>query len=417
MLLDAHAPVAATRPATPMTGALGAGQRIGLVCPYSLGTPGGVQNHVVGLAGHLTRAGHRVAVLAPGRPEPAMLARHGLSADQFTSAGGAVPLAYNGSVARVSFGPVAASRVRRWLRDGRFDLVHLHEPITPSIGLHALLAVDAPLVATFHTANPLSRTMRLAGRVLSEVIDKIDRRIAVSPTAARMVTEHLGRDSQVIPNGFDFAELAGAPIQTRRRSGAPRLVFLGRLTEARKGLDVLLDALPAIRAVHPDVEVLIAGQGRRQLPRSCVALGRVSDADRGRLLASADVFVAPHVARESFGLVLIEALAAGAPVVASDLAAFVDVLSAGPDGTADGERATCGRLFPAADPASLAAQVVATLADDPVGLADQRRSGRVLTRRYDWGQVGPLVEQAYALALDRAVTHTRSTAAMPAASR
>jgi len=383
--------------------------RVGLVCPYSLDTPGGVQNHVIGLAAHLHRQGYSVSVLAPGRPDPATLARQGMPADRFTSAGRSVPMPYNGSIARVNFGAVSAVRVRRWLRDGGFDLVHLHEPITPSIGLHALLAADAPLVATFHTANPLSRTMRLAGRVLSDVIDKIDVRIAVSPTAARMVHEHLGRDSTIIPNGFTFAEFAAAPVTASERTGGPRLVFLGRLTEARKGLDVLLDAVPAIRTVHPDLEVLVAGQGHRRLPAPCRALGRVSDPERARVLASADVFVAPHMARESFGLVLIEALAAGAPVVASDLAAFADVLSPGARtdaptdaptaaATGSGDEAGYGRLFPVGDPDALAAEVLAVLAEEPRRLLDQRRRGRELTRRFDWAQVGPMVEQAYATA-------------------
>ena len=386
-----------TSPATELVS-----HRVGLVCPYSLSTPGGVQNHVIGLAGHLNRSGHDVSVLAPGRPDPDTLERLGLSPAQFVSAGGAVPVPYNGSVARVSFGPVQAARVRRWLRAEQFDLVHVHEPVTPSVAWHTLVATQTPVVATFHTANPSSRSMRIAGRVMTEVIDKIDVRIAVSPTAARMVADHLDRDSQVIPNGFDHAEFADpgtAMVEPPRTSyRRPRLVFLGRLTEPRKGLDVLLDALPAILAQHPDLEVLVAGQGRRRLPAPCRALGQVADVDRARLLATADVFVAPHVARESFGLVLIEALAAGAPVVASDLAAFVDVLTGEPD-TDTVAASSCGRLFPAADPRSLAEEVLATLATIPADLAAQRRRGRDLTRRFDWTQVGPLVEQAYAQAL------------------
>jgi len=391
-------------------GAPAGGLRIGLVCPYALDTPGGVQNHVIGLAGYLAGRGHDVAVLAPGVRSPDPVRRSGPDLDgasagtpgmdRFTSAGRAVGLPYNGSVARVNFGPLTAARVRRWLRVGRFDLVHLHEPITPSISMLSLWATDQPVVATFHTANPRSRTMWLAGRVLQSSIDKIDERIAVSQTARQMVRRHLGRDTRVIPNGFDFADFGSAPLLTRPQ-GRPRLVFLGRLAEARKGLDVLLAALPAIQACYPDVEVLVAGHGERSLGPPYRLLGRVSDGERARLLTGADVFIAPQLARESFGLVLIEAMAAGAPVVASDLAAFVDVIR--PDvGRAAGDTrpaARSGRLFPAGDPAALAGQVLATLASRPPEQLAQRIVARELTRRYDWSVVGPAIEDVYADAL------------------
>ncbi|MCW2809709.1 MAG: pimA, partial [Friedmanniella sp.] len=364
--------------------------RVGLVCPYSFDTPGGVQNHVLGLAQHLVAAGHRPFVLAPGdlSPEAARILR---GAD-FRSAGAAIPVRYNGSVARVNFGPLSAARVRRWLADSRLDLVHLHEPITPSIALLALWAADVPVVATFHTATPRSRSMQLAGSALRAAIEKIDAGIAVSESARTVVVQHLGRDAIVIPNGFRFADFtadatddpeadsprtppAGPTAGGRWRGGdRPRVLFLGRVDEPRKGLDVLLAAGPRLTAAHPDLEVVVAGQGSRALPSWCTAVGAVSEADKARLLAGADVFVAPHRARESFGIVLLEAMASGAPVVASDLSAFADLL-------ADPGRGRLGELFVTGDPEALAAAVMAVLRG-----RDRSRTARAqqVARTYDW---------------------------------
>ena len=373
--------------------------RVGLVCPYSLDTPGGVQSHVLGLAAFLRDSGHDPHVLAPGElPDAA----DGLDPDHFTSAGATVPLRYNGSVARVSFGPLSAGRARRWSTTGAFDLVHVHEPITPSIALLALWAAQAPVVATFHTATPRSRSMQLAGATLRAAIDKIDAGIAVSEVARDVVVRHLGRDPVIIPNGFSLASFdvpesgartSGTPAGSRRwRAGArPRLVFLGRVDEPRKGLDVLLRAGPALLARHPDLELLVAGQGGRALPSWCQGLGPVTDEQKVALLASADVFVAPHTERESFGIVLLEAMASGVPVVASDLAPFADLLSAPDRGLAE----TAGHLFPTGDAGALAAKVLGVLAGTEPDLTGRARE---VVRHYDWSSVGQSV-----LALYRAV--------------
>ena len=169
-----------------------------------------------------------------------------------------MPVPYNGSVARVNFGPLSAARVRRWLRNGRFDLIHIHEPITPSISLLALWAAEQPVVATFHTATPRSRSMQLAGGVLRAAIEKIDAGIAVSESARNVVIQHLGRDAVVIPNGIRFDDFAtrrpkgsGHATGSLRPSQRPRLIFIGRLDEPRKGLDVLLAAVRLIRTADP----------------------------------------------------------------------------------------------------------------------------------------------------------------------
>ena len=382
--------------------------RVGMVCPYSFDVPGGVQNHVLGLARYLRQIGHRPYVLGPGELGPSAAA---FDLEDFASAGAAMPVPYNGSVARVNFGPLSATRVRRWLRNGRFDLIHIHEPITPSISLLALWAAEQPVVATFHTATPRSRSMQLAGGVLRSAIEKIDVGIAVSESARDVVLQHLGRDAVVIPNGIRFDDFATrslmraepfdrlrtALVEARTSTGAvlssskwhvagslrpsprPRLIFIGRLDEPRKGLDILLAAVRLIRTARPNLEVVVAGQGRRTLPSWCSNRGTVTDEAKITLLGSADVFVAPQLARESFGIVLLEAMASGVQIVASDLPPFVDLLGAPQD------EQRLGEIFTAGDHRALARAVLHVL-DRPDALRAAR--AQQAARSYDWSTVG-----------------------------
>ena len=361
--------------------------RVGLVCPYALDVPGGVQNQVLGLAAYLRGAGHDVRVLAPGGlPDEA----YGLEPAHFTSAGAALGVRYNGSVAPVALGPLAAARSRRWVATHAVDLLHVHEPLVPSASLPALAAARSPVVATFHTATPRSRALRLAGSALVGAVDRIDAGIAVSPTAREVVRRHLGRDAVVVPNGLDVGAYAPSTPGTEARppGAAPRLVFLGRAGERRKGLDVLLAALPALRRSHPDLEVLVAGPGSRPLPPGCTSLGLVDEEDKRALLRSADVFVAPQTARESFGIVVLEAMASGVPVVASDLPPFVTLLGGADDPS--------GRLFGRGDPDALARAVSAALGEGRGARTDRART---LAHRYDWSVVGAEVVGVYAAVL------------------
>jgi phosphatidylinositol alpha-mannosyltransferase len=373
----------------------GTSLRVGIVCPYSFDVPGGVQNHVLGLARYLRHAGHRPYVLAPGDLGSATerLDVTDFASVEFASAGAAMPVRYNGSVARVNFGPFSAARVRRWLRKGRFDVLHIHEPITPSISLLALWAAEQPVVATFHAAMPRSRSMQLAGGVLRGAVEKIDASIAVSESARNVVVQHLGRDAVVIPNGIEFDDFARL---REMRADHPRLIFLGRLDEPRKGLDVLLAAVPLIMKTRPDLEVIVAGRGNRPLPKWCSSLGMISAEAKIALLGSADVFVAPHLARESFGIVLLEAMASGVPIVASQLPSFLDVLGSQQDG------GQLGEIFAAGDSAALAASVLRVL-DQPNPLRTAR--AQQAARRYDWSAVGATVVAVYRAALSAAPAH------------
>ncbi|MFZ5846983.1 MAG: glycosyltransferase family 4 protein [Actinomycetota bacterium] len=359
--------------------------RVGLVCPYSLDVPGGVQNHVIDLAEALIGLGHSVSVLAPGDHEAEL-------PSYVVTAGGAVPVPYNGSVARLSFGPVAATRTRRWLREGRFDVLHLHEPAVPSLSLLALWAADGPVVATFHT-NVRSRAMSASAAILRPSLEKITARIAVSEYARSTLVHHIGGEPVVIPNGVYVDRYAGAPVREEWRGDGPVIAFVGRLDEPRKGLPLLLEAFPALAAQHPGASLLVVGGGdvdaaRRRIPAELMDhvrfLGRASDVDKAAALRTADLYVAPNTGGESFGIVLIEAMAAGTAVLSSDIPAFRTVLGDGAYGT----------TFANGDAADLTARALELLGD-----ADRREAlcaaATRNVRRYDWSSVAGRVVQVY----------------------
>ncbi|MGN8245478.1 glycosyltransferase family 4 protein [Cellulomonas soli] len=367
--------------------------RIGIVCPYSFDVPGGVQFHVRDLAEALMARGHTVSVLAPADDDTPI-------PPYMTAAGRAVPVRYNGSVARLTFGPVTAARVRKWLTAGRFDVLHLHEPVTPSLSMLALWIADGPVVATFHTSQERSRSLQVAYPLVRQSLEKISARIAVSEDARRTLVEHLGGDAVVIPNGVYVDQFAQAQPDPRWTGTpqAPTVAFLGRIDEARKGLGVLLGAVREVLQWHPGTRFLVAGRGetgpdeaRALLGDAADAvefLGGVSDEDKARLLASVDVYVAPQTGGESFGIVLVEAMSAGAAVVASDLGAFSRVLD---DGTA-------GVLFRTADSADLARTLVRVLGDPALRQQVVARAHQVV-RRYDWSTVTDQVLTVYEMAV------------------
>lgn len=352
-----------------------------MVCPYSFSEPGGVQNHVLGLGGWMSSAGHEVAILAPGEADPARLAAHGLSSGQVTSLGRSLPVRYNGSVARITFGPVTHHRVGAWLTRVHPDVIHVHEPITPSASVHALWQANAPVVATFHTATPGSRTMRLAGRTMKATIGAITAGIAVSTVARDVAHDHIGIDPVVIGNGITLSEHpARLPGHGWRGGDRARITFIGRYDEPRKGFAVFERAIEVVRRRHPLVDVVVAGGGSRRSVPGVRFVGRLNDCDRNHLLATSDVYVAPHLGRESFGIVLLEALASGTPVVASDLPAFREVLDDG--------HGPLGRIVEVGNHQALAAAIVATLAEprhDP-------RPGRARAEAFDWSRIAPRIE-------------------------
>lgn len=363
--------------------------RIGVVCPYSWTAMGGVQVHIRDYAAELLSRGHEVSVLAPADEDEGDLP------DYLVSVGKPVSVAYNGSVAPLALGPVSAARTRRWLAEGDFDVVHVHEPYSPSIGLVATWAADTPLVGTWHAAIPRSRAINAFYGLLMPSMEKISARIAVSEEARRTLVEHLGGDPLLIPNGLNVGPYARAKARPEWRSSEVTVCFLGRLDEPRKGLPVLLEAWPQVLEAFPGARLLVAGPGdaeaaMQRLPeaarQSVEFLGRVSDADKEAMLASSDVYVGPHLGGESFGIVLVEAMAAGATVVASNLPAFRAVLDEG----------RLGELFEVGDARALAGTLLRVLGD-PARRSQLSQTAREAAWQYDWSTVTDEVLGVYDL--------------------
>jgi phosphatidyl-myo-inositol alpha-mannosyltransferase len=360
--------------------------RVGLVCPYTWAVPGGVQQHIRDLAEALIGLGHEVSVISPAdddTPLPGYL----------VSAGRAVPVPYNGSVARLAFGFLSAGRVRRWVREGEFDVLHVHEPAAPSLSLLACWVADGPIVATVHTATPRSRVMHAAAPALRTALEKVNGWIAVSEAARTTLVEHTGGDAVLIPNGVTVSRYEKASPLPGWPGPGGALGFLGRMDEPRKGLDVLLRAFETLGAQRQGLRLLIAGPGDADdaiekvsapLRDRVIMLGQVTEEDKARVYHSVDVFCAPNTGGESFGIVLAEAMAAGAPIAASDLDAFRQVLRGG----------RAGELFETGDPGALA-RAAGRLLDDPQRRADLSAAATEAVRAYDWPVVARDVVRVY----------------------
>lgn len=322
--------------------------RIGIVCPYSLTLPGGVQGQVLSLARALRVRGHDVRVLGPcdGPPPDAGV----------TPLGDSLPTAANGSVAPIAPDPSAQLRTIRALRDERFDVVNIHEPLAPGVTNTALLFKSQPIVGTFHAAGE-SAAYRWLTPVVRWLARKIDVRCAVSTDARDMAVEAVGGTYELLFNGVDLDAYNGAPVVP---SSSPTILFLGR-HEPRKGLAVLLDAMGELPA---GVRLMVASDGpeTEELRRRVAGdiriewLGRISEAEKIERLRAADVFCAPSLGGESFGVVLLEAMAARTAVVASDLPGYANVARAGRDGL----------LVPPGDPSALASALRQVLDQPPL---------------------------------------------------
>lgn len=356
-----------------------------MVCPYSFDVPGGVQAHVVELAQVFIERGHDVSVLAPAGADVAL-------PDYVVSAGPALGIPYNGSVSRVTFSPSAYREVRRWIAEGQFDVLHVHEPNAPSVSMLSLMVADGPIVTTFHTSTTKSMVLSVFQGILRPYHERIKGKIAVSELARRWQMESLGSDAVEIPNGIDVEFFADAvPLDGYPRPGRT-ILFLGRYGEPRKGIDILMRALPQIVEAFPAVTVLVVGAGNESALRRragdladhLVFLGLVDDATKARALHSADVYCAPNLGGESFGIVLVEAMAAGAAVIASDLNAFRRVLDNG----------RAGRLVETGSPEDLAAGVIELLTDDAARV-EQVRIGSEQAWRYDWSRVADEIMRVY----------------------
>lgn len=352
--------------------------RIGMVCPYAWDVPGGVRSHVADLTAELRQRGHFVDILAPLDEDSSV-------AHEVTNGGKPVAVRYNGSIARLNFGLRATRQARKWIQEGNFDLIHVHEPMAPGLSLLSIWVADGPIVATWHSSNPHSRILASVNRLAQTAMEKVSARIAVSEDARRTLVAHVGGDAVLIPNGVRVQTFVGAGTHPAFTTPGHSLLFLGRLDESRKGLAVLLEAMPAIIAGDPEVHLYVAGPGdigdfQEQLSpvvrEHITFLGLVTNEEKAQALHSADVYIAPNTGAESFGIVLIEAMAAGTAVLAADLAAFARVLN---DGKA-------GQLFANEDSSALAIAALRLLSD-PQERARLVAAGTDRVRRFDWDVV------------------------------
>ena len=360
--------------------------KIGIVCPYAWDIPGGVQFHIRDLTAALTKEGHQVSVLAPADSDDGL-------PDYVTSTGRPLAVKYNGSVARLNVGMRSTKRIRDWIREGEFDVMHVHEPIAPGVANVAVWSAQGPIVATWHSSIEKSRALNASFYLAQTIMEKVRGRIAVSELARRTLVTHLGGDAVLIPNGVNCGAFTDAEPFDGFPGAGKTLFFLGRASEPRKGLPILLAALPAIIEQNPDIRVLLAGPShpdeiKKKLPRDVADrltfLGLVSEADKVRAFHSADIYVAPNTGGESFGIVLLEAMASGTPVLASDLEAFSRVL--------DGGKA--GALFENENPRDLARVANELLADASL-CAGLRERGRQRAWLYDWGRVTKEIVDVY----------------------
>lgn len=360
--------------------------RVALVSPYDLDVPGGVQAHVLELAGALRASGDEVVVIGPGGSGPDRV-----------GVGRASKVRFNGSVAPLALDPRAIRRVGDALSTFQPDVVHVHEPMVPWVGPAAVLRGPRPVVATVHAWSDHDRLYRLARPAVQRLIRRVDAWTAVSDAAAQYHAAALGLPRgrfRIVPNGVHVDRFAQAqPFREQVDPDRPLILFVGRL-EPRKGLDVLVRAFVGLKAHHPRARLAIVGDGdERDRCQSLVPaglrpdvtfLGRVPADDLPRWFATADLFVAPARGGESFGIVLIEAMAAGATVVASDIPGYRSV--------ATHDRTAC--LVPPGDHAALA-----TALGDLVANAGRRSSlaaaAREQVRQYDWEVLATQVREVY----------------------
>ncbi|QYH19647.1 glycosyltransferase family 4 protein [Corynebacterium aquatimens] len=350
--------------------------RIGMVCPYSFDEPGGVQAHVLDLAEVLRARGHHVEVLGPASEDTQL-------PGYVTRGGAAVPVRYNGSVARLAVGPQVGRTTKAFIEAGDFDALHVHEPNAQSYAMSAVRVAEGPIVATYHTSATSSVALKAALPVMRKNLEKIRGGIAVSELARRWQVEQVGTDPVVIPNGVDTARFVAA--RTAPNTGNQvEIVFLGRIDEPRKGLEVLLGAVDKLKA---PVKVTVIGGGHPREVPGVDFVGKVSEERKAEILGRADIYVAPNLGGESFGIVLVEAMAAGCAVVASDIEAFAAVCNAGAP-------APAGVLFPVGDAEALAEEL-SLLIDDPSKRSRLIEAGTRRAEVYDWARVADQVMAVY----------------------
>lgn len=286
--------------------------KVALVCPYDWSNPGGVKSHIQGLGASLRNYGIDVEVIAPSSSPEGGIFR----------AGQPVPFSFNGSVARVCFSWAARARIRKRLAEGDIDLLHLHEPLIPSVSLLALMQKGVPAVATFHASAERSLAYSIARPILKHYFNRTKERVVVSKAAESFIGRHFPGPFSYIPNGVEAKRYRDALPDPELRKLTPFVLFLGR-PEPRKGLSIAIEAMARVRQ-HHDIAFVAVGPTPQQVPDWAVGVGPVSGDRLPGIYKAASVFLAPSTSSESFGIVLAEAMAAGTPVVCSNLPGYLE---------------------------------------------------------------------------------------------
>jgi phosphatidyl-myo-inositol alpha-mannosyltransferase len=367
--------------------------KIGLVTPYVYPLPGGVNEHVRFLYENLRLRGHDVRILTSS---------HGLqrsSEGDVIRIGKGFSMPSNGSVGTITFSPRYVSQVQKVLDRERFDLLHFHEPFVPFLSPIVLRQSTSVNVATFHAYGGFSPAYELGKRALRGYAGRLHGRIAVSAAASHFVDRFFPGDYKVIPNGVDLGRFQRAVPIARWQDGTPNVLFVGRL-EDRKGLPHLLKAFRLMRKSGIECRLLVAGSGPQEREdrryvmtrglTNVVFLGRVTDSEKSQLFKTADVFVSPATGRESFGIVLLEAMAAGTPIVCSDIHGYKGVV----------QRGRQAILVPPHDARALAAGI-SELVADPALRARMGAAGLTRAEQFSWEHVTAKVEDYYGFVIRR----------------
>jgi phosphatidylinositol alpha-mannosyltransferase len=381
----------------------GLGLKLALVSPYDFAYPGGVTEHVANLAEQFLARGHEVHIVAPSSDD---------ESEPTTSVdapvhriGRVVSIPANGSVARITLSLRSYLQAKRLLQEEQFDLIHLHEPMMPALPLTVLRHSTSTNIGTFHAFRNTPLTYFYGKPILRPFFRKLHGRIAVSSAARDFVGEYFPSDYRVIPNGIDFSRFHRRyPPLEQFQDARPTVLFVGRL-EKRKGLRFLLRAWPHVLERVPDARLVVVGRGRplegyrrfaaRQgwSPEDVVFAGYVAAEDLPRYYQACDVFCAPNTGQESFGIVLLEAMAAGAPIVASDIPGYRDVVTDGVHG-----------LLVEPKKSAALADGICRLLTNPELRATMRSAGQMTARAYDWPRVASQVLSYYEEILERRQT-------------
>jgi len=356
--------------------------KIALVSPYDYACPGGVNTHISGLACQFAKMGHQVRILAPCSN------RKALTRDQdIIPVGKTIPFPSNGSIARVTLSGWLMPKVKKVLEEERFDIIHLHEPFCPMLPWIVLRLSNSINVGTFHAYYERSRGYWVGRPFLNQFLDRLDGKIAVSEPALRCITRYFPGHYRLIPHGIDLENFAAetSPME-QFCDGKLNILFVSRL-EKRKGLGYLLQAYEQVKREYPYLRLIVVGPDgglrrsyekrikERKLP-DVVLAGYVSSADLPRYYHTADIFCAPAVGKESFGIILLEAMATGKPIIASNIGGYARVVTHGVEGL----------LVPPKDEQALA-QALFRLVDDQ-GLRQQMGAkGRIKTEEHSWQSI------------------------------